>query len=54
MICFINVLDQFILVIRSKALKFTSSFLFGTYIVLDRSTSVFQLLLHPSEWNING
>ena len=41
--------DSFILVILSKTFKFTSSVLFGTHIVLDKSLIVLQLLLHLSK-----
>ena len=54
MICFANVFDLFILAIILKKLKFTSSVLFGTHILLDESLRVLQLSLHLSKLTTNG
>ena len=54
MICFVNVFYLLILVIILKALNSTSSILFETHILLDRSSGVLQLSLHVSKLIING
>ena len=54
MICVTNFFDPFILAIISKKPKFTSQILFGTQILLNKSSRVLQLPLCLSKLTING
>ena len=51
---FFNVFDSCVLVFILKVFKFTSSVLFETNILFDKSLSVSKLLLHLSKIPING
>ena len=53
-ICFVNVFDWLILAIIEKTFKFTSSILFKTHILSDRSLRVLQLSLKLSKLIVNG
>ena len=45
-ICFASVFDPFVLVIMLKTFEFTFFVLFGTHILLDKSSRILQLPLH--------
>ena len=47
--CFVNVFDSFIPVIMLNILRFKSSVSFGTYILLEKSLRVLQLLTYVSK-----
>ena len=51
---FFNDFDSIHLLLLSKTFKFSSSVLFGTYIVLDKSSRVLQLSLQLSRLTIYG
>ena len=53
-ICFVTVFDSFIPVIMLKTLRFKSSVLFGTHILLDKSLLVLQLSEYLSNLTHNG
>ena len=53
-ICLVGLFNSFILVIILKTFEFTSSVLFATHILLDKSVILLQLPLHLSKLTMDG